>query len=65
MRKTLRVSVLVLAFFCSAKAGDIPSPPAPAPADGTIHTGAPDSTSEAGGQTWVALDLLQSVLSLF
>ncbi len=71
MRKTLGVSLLVLTLFCSARAGDIPSTPAVPPpppalaADGIIHTGAADSASEAGEMKWVALDLLQSVLSLF
>ncbi len=72
--------VLALAFAAPAFAGNIhtgvASPPPPQPAsmtvgqteseaNGTIHTGVAESEPEADTVTGIALNLLQSVLSLF
>jgi hypothetical protein len=71
MRKSLGVAVLVLAFCCPVFAGQTSTPPAPPPppdalaADGEIHTGVAESTPEGDGLAEIALDLLQSVLTLF
>lgn len=69
MRKTLSASILVLVLFCSVRAGDIPTTPVvtppPAPAGGTIHTGAAAPTPEVDGLTGIALSLLQTALTLF
>lgn len=77
MRKTLCVSALVLALCGSALAGDINSPPAPAPGNiptpphaaadinnppGTIQS-SDDQTAD--GLSEAALDILDTVLALF
>ena len=74
--KTLRhlcaAVVLTLALVVSAAAGVISTgitpPPPPEPTlqtDGTIHTGVAESEPEADAVAEIALNLLQSVLSLF
>jgi hypothetical protein len=75
MRKTLRVSVLVLSLCGSAFAGDIPNPPAPAdmscPPLAAGDSSSPPSTTQssdaqtADGLAGAALNALDSVLALF
>ncbi len=69
MRKTLRASVLMLALYCPALAGEIHNPaPTPMPpaateekTQGEIHN--PLTEVEAAAQ--IALDIAASVLPLF
>ena len=76
--KALCTSVLVLVLASSAFAGDIQypvAPPSPAPATGDIQypttsnnltpPGAAASVTEVDTVTRIALNLLQSVLTLF
>lgn len=72
MRKTLGVAALMLAFCCPARAGEMPTPPAPQPQgmtlegptlNGVMHTpGISESLSESLTQT--ALELLTVLPSL-
>jgi type IV secretory pathway VirB6-like protein len=76
-RNAVAASVLALVLSVSAFAGEIHTdvaPPTPPPANGEMHTGATDSviqtgeaasTPEADAMTETALNLLQSLLSLF
>ena len=77
MRKTFSALVLVLALGATVFAGDIPSPPAPAPSNYTDTsstaeetTSTPSETQPADDQTAdlfaeAALTVLDSVLTLF
>lgn len=77
-RNAVATLVLTLMLFASAFAGEIQTgvtpPPPPPTVKGEIHTGATDgmiqtgeavSAPEAKTMTGIALNLLQSVLSLF
>jgi hypothetical protein len=68
-RKFVAALVLALVLSVPAFAGEIhtdvtSSPPAPIAASGEIHTGKDSSTPKADITTGLALELLQSLLSL-
>jgi len=73
LRQLCAMVVLTLALTASVFAGTIhtgKTEPTPTPqpilqTDGTIHTGVVESEPEADTVTEIALNLLQSVLSLF
>ncbi len=69
MRKTLTTAALVLALSCLAFAGEMHTPPAPAPPPPTNAAQEPttEATTEGGtqdGMTEVVLDLLTLLPSL-
>jgi hypothetical protein len=68
MRKTLSITVLMLAFCCPALAGEIPNPPAPKPQGITVNepaTNDEDTIIAADTLTQIALDMLAVLPSLF
>jgi hypothetical protein len=69
MRKKLGVAALMLAFSCSALAGEIPTPPVPQPQVMTVAepTGGeiPTPPGVLDSLTQIALDLLAALPSLF
>jgi hypothetical protein len=70
MRKTLRASVLVLAFCIPAFAGDIPMPPAPQPPPSNMTAekqvaGGNMPTAAANNLTEMVLSVIKSVVALF
>lgn len=77
MRKTFSALVLVLALGSTVLAGDIPSPPAPAPDNHTNTSFSSEETSPTSSETVpsdeqtadlfaeAALTVLDSVLALF
>lgn len=68
MRKTLAIATLMLALCCSARAGEIPNPPAPQPQGMTVSDPTTTDEDTAGAidtLTQVALDVFAVLPSLF